>query len=192
MAAVATCLARSRTEALMNGRTRSEKGIVEWPPAAAWASRYSWRSMAVRSGVAVRDRPCGRRRRVVVISRFDHRLRPRPMAQGRRGDVRHSPRWRALVEDLRHMTAAWDQTPARVVAWARCVRLPLYPADRCGDQLPGGGVVLASRAAAAGPVAAGLTIRSAGAEIHPAARLGAGFAIIHTVGIVDRPRGGGR
>jgi len=89
----------------------------------------------------------------------------------------------ALVEDLRHMTAAWDQTPGRVVAGA-LVRAPLYPRI---------GAVVSYRAAAwcwghgLKPVALWLqacTIRSAGTEIHPAARIGPGFAIMHTVGIV--------
>lgn len=89
----------------------------------------------------------------------------------------------ALIEDLRHMTAAWDRPGPQVLAGA-LVRLPLYPRI---------GAVISYRAAAwcwdhhLRPLALWLqasTIRSAGAEIHPAARIGGGLAIIHTVGIV--------
>ncbi len=89
----------------------------------------------------------------------------------------------ALVEDLRHMTAAWDRAPGQVMAGA-LVRLPLYPRL---------GAVITYRASAwcwvrgLKPLALWLqatSIRSSGAEIHPAARIGPGFAIIHTVGIV--------
>jgi serine O-acetyltransferase len=89
----------------------------------------------------------------------------------------------ALVEDLRHMTATWDRSPGYVVA-AAVVRLPLYPRL---------GAVISFRASAwcwgheLKPLALWLqarAIRSAGAEIHPGASIGPGFAIIHTVGIV--------
>lgn len=89
----------------------------------------------------------------------------------------------ALVEDLRHMTAAWGRSPGYVVA-AAVVRIPLYPRL---------GAVINYRAAAwcwghkLKPLALWLqacSIRSAGVEIHPDARIGPGFAIIHTVGIV--------
>ena len=89
----------------------------------------------------------------------------------------------ALVEDLRHMTAAWGQPTWRVLGGS-LVRLPLYPRI---------GVIISHRAASwcwhhgLRPLALWLqasSIRSAGAEIHPAAQLGQGFAIIHSVGIV--------
>ncbi len=89
----------------------------------------------------------------------------------------------ALVEDLRHMTAAWDAPPGRVVLGA-LLRLPLYPRL----------AVVVRHRAAAWCWSRGLrvlalwlqacSIRSAGAEIHPAARIGPGLAIIHSVGIV--------
>jgi serine O-acetyltransferase len=88
-----------------------------------------------------------------------------------------------LVEDLRHMTAAWDASPSRVLLGS-LVRLPLYPRI---------GAVITYRAASwcwhhnLRPLALLMqasSIRSSGAEIHPGARLGGGFAIIHTVGIV--------
>ncbi len=81
------------------------------------------------------------------------------------------------------MTAAWDSTPAQVVAGS-VLRLPLYPRL---------GAVITYRAASwcwhhrLRPLALWLeasAIRSSGAEIHPAARLGPGFALLHTVGVV--------
>ena len=81
------------------------------------------------------------------------------------------------------MTAAWDETPSRVLLGS-LVRLPLYPRI---------GAVITYRTASwcwqhnLRPLALWLqasSIRSSGAEIHPGARLGGGFAIIHTVGIV--------
>jgi serine O-acetyltransferase len=89
----------------------------------------------------------------------------------------------ALIEDLRHMTASWGMSPSRVL-FRTVVRLPLYPRLR---------VVIAFRLSAwcwhhrLRPLALWLqtrSIRSGGAEIHPAAELGPGFAIIHSVGIV--------
>ena len=89
----------------------------------------------------------------------------------------------ALTEDLRHMTAAWDQTPSRVVLGA-LARVPFNPRF---------GVVIRHRAAAwcwdhrLRPVALWLqaaSIRAAGAEIHPAAQFGPGFSVSHPVGIV--------
>jgi len=89
----------------------------------------------------------------------------------------------ALIEDLRHMTASWEMSRARVLL-RTAIRLPLYPRLR---------VVIAYRLSAwcwhnrLRPLALWLqsgSIRAAGSEIHPAAVLGPGFAIIHTVGIV--------
>ncbi len=81
------------------------------------------------------------------------------------------------------MTAAWDGSPGRVVLGA-LVRLPLYPRF---------GAVIRYRAGSwcwhhgLRPVALFLeawSIRACGAEVHPAARLGPGFSISHTTGIV--------
>lgn len=89
----------------------------------------------------------------------------------------------ALVDDLRHMTAAWDRSPTAVVLTA-LLRVPFHPRL---------GAVIRYRTAAwcwrhrLHPLALWLeacTIRSSGAELHPAATLGPGFAIIHTTGIV--------
>jgi serine O-acetyltransferase len=89
----------------------------------------------------------------------------------------------ALIDDLRHMTASWGTSPSRTLARA-LAKLPLYPRLR---------VVILFRMSAwcwnnrLRPLALWLqscSIRSGGSEIHPAAVLGPGFAIIHTVGIV--------
>lgn len=89
----------------------------------------------------------------------------------------------ALIDDLRHMTASWELSPSRTLVRALAT-LPLYPRLR---------VVIFFRMSAwcwnhrLRPLALWLqscSIRSGGSEIHPAAVLGPGFAIIHTVGIV--------
>ncbi len=81
------------------------------------------------------------------------------------------------------MTASWKMSSTRVLA-RTAIRLPLYPRLR---------VVIFYRMSAwcwhhqLRPLALWLqacAIRAGGTEIHPAADLGPGFAIIHTVGIV--------
>ena len=88
-----------------------------------------------------------------------------------------------LIADLRHMTASWDAPAHRVVARA-VPRLLVTPRFRA---------VVLFRASAwcwhhrLRPVALwlqGCTIRSAGAEIHPAAVIGPGLQLSHSVGIV--------
>jgi serine O-acetyltransferase len=89
-----------------------------------------------------------------------------------------------LIGDLRHMTAAWDATPRRVVSGA-LPRVLLQPRFRA--------VVLfrlsqpAWRRRVTRPLAywcQSRAIRAAGVEIHPAAEIGAGLSLIHSVGIV--------
>ena len=88
-----------------------------------------------------------------------------------------------LVEDLRQMTASWGMSPSRVLARA-AMRCALYPRLR---------VVVWFRLSAwcwhhrLRPVALWLqagSIRAAGAEIHPAAEIGPGLSLIHSVGVV--------
>jgi serine O-acetyltransferase len=88
-----------------------------------------------------------------------------------------------VIADLRQMAASWDAGPGEVVLRS-LPRLLLYPRFRA---------VVAFRMSSwcwrhrLRPVALWLqarTIRSAGAEIHPAADLGPGFALVHSVGIV--------
>jgi len=81
------------------------------------------------------------------------------------------------------MTASWEMSPTHV--WARTlVRLPLYPRLQVGVLYR-----LSSWCWRSGlrPLALWIetcAIRRGGAEIHPAAELGPGFAMNHTVGIV--------
>jgi serine O-acetyltransferase len=89
----------------------------------------------------------------------------------------------ALTEDLRHMTASWSMSPTRVW-WRTVVRLPLYPRLRVGILYRTSSWCWHRRLR---PLALWLqtcAIRAGGAEIHPAAELGPGFALIHTVGVV--------
>jgi serine O-acetyltransferase len=89
-----------------------------------------------------------------------------------------------LIADLRHMTGGWGLSPGRVVMRA-VPKVLLQPRFRA--------VVLyrASHLAWAHQIARPLAywcqsraIRAAGTEIHPAARIGPGLSLIHSVGIV--------
>ena len=89
-----------------------------------------------------------------------------------------------LVVDLRHATAAWDAPPWRIVVGA-LTRTPFQPAI--------GAMILFRLGQAAYPRRAtrplahwckARAIRIAGAELHPAAQIGPGFALVHSVGIV--------
>ncbi len=89
----------------------------------------------------------------------------------------------ALTEDLRHMTASWELTPGQVW-WRAAARLPLYPRLRVGILFRASSWCWHRRLR---PVALWLqsrAIRAGGAEIHPAADIGPGFALIHTTGVV--------
>jgi serine O-acetyltransferase len=89
-----------------------------------------------------------------------------------------------LVADLRHMTAAWDATPAGIVR-AALPKVALQPRFRAIAYFrlsqwawgrPGTKFLaywFQSRA-----------LQCSGAELHPAAQVGPGFSIIHSVGIV--------
>lgn len=81
------------------------------------------------------------------------------------------------------MTAAWDASPLGVLVGA-APRLAVYPRVRAVVAFRLSSWCWAHRLK---PVALWLqarTIRSAGAEIHPAARIGPGFALMHSVGVV--------
>ena len=89
-----------------------------------------------------------------------------------------------LVADLRHMTAAWDAPPWRVLLGA-VVRAPFQPAIGAVLLFRLGQVAYHGRATR--PLAQwckARAIRTAGAELHPAAQIGPGFALVHSVGIV--------
>jgi serine O-acetyltransferase len=88
-----------------------------------------------------------------------------------------------IVADLRHMTANWDARPWRIVATA-VVRSPFYPALRAmmwvrtSMWLWRHGLRLPAHWCKA------RAVRAAGVEVHPGARIGPGFAFVHSVGIV--------
>lgn len=88
-----------------------------------------------------------------------------------------------LVADLRHLTAAWGASPSGVVLGA-VPRLLLYPRMRAVVLFRMGGWCWRHHLK---PVALWLqarSIRAAGAEIHPAALIGPGLCLVHSVGIV--------
>jgi serine O-acetyltransferase len=90
---------------------------------------------------------------------------------------------RKLVADLRHATAAWDASPAAVIARA-LIRAPLYPRLRAAIWFRLSSWCWDHRLR---PLALWLqnrTIRFSGAELHPAADIGPGLLLVHTVGIV--------
>ncbi len=81
------------------------------------------------------------------------------------------------------MTASWDVSPSQV--WARAaVRFPLYPRLRVGVLYRVSAWCWQHRLQPLALWLQSCAIRSGGAEIHPAAELGPGLAIIHTTGIV--------
>lgn len=89
-----------------------------------------------------------------------------------------------LIADLRHMAAAWDASPIGVVAQAlpKIILQPRFRAviyfrvSHWAWQRPGARALAYWLQASA--------IRTAGTEIHPAARIGPGLQIAHSVGIV--------
>ena len=90
---------------------------------------------------------------------------------------------RDLIADLRHMTAAWDASPTGVLLGAM-VRMPMYPGLKAVAYFRVSHWCWLHHLR---PVALWLKARSvrvAGAEIHPAAVIGPGFAVMHSVGIV--------
>jgi serine O-acetyltransferase len=89
-----------------------------------------------------------------------------------------------LIADLRHMTAAWDASPLGIVARAfpKIVLQPRFRAviyfrsSHWAWQRP--------RARTLAYWLQARAIRAAGTEIHPAATIGPGLQIAHSVGIV--------
>jgi serine O-acetyltransferase len=88
-----------------------------------------------------------------------------------------------LPDDLRHMTAAWDAGPRRVLLTA-LPRLPLYPGLRAVVWYRASSWLWHHRLRPVALWCKARAIRSAGTEIHPAAEFGPGLALIHSVGIV--------
>jgi serine O-acetyltransferase len=89
----------------------------------------------------------------------------------------------SLTEDLRHMTASWEMSPSRVMA-RTAARLLMYPRLRVVILFRMSSWCWAHRLRPLALWLQSCSIRAGGTEIHPAAVLGPGFAIIHTVGIV--------
>ena len=91
--------------------------------------------------------------------------------------------WETLTADMRHMTAAWDASPAGI--WARTAprllcqgRFRTVLLYRVSQGLHRSGwKLLALWLQSRGQ-------RATGAEIHPAARIGPGFNLVHGGGVV--------
>ena len=89
-----------------------------------------------------------------------------------------------LVADLRHMTAAWDASPGRVLFGA-VLRAPLHPQLRVAAYYRFSQVVYRYRALRwLALYCKARSIRACAVEIHPAADIGPGLALGHGVGIV--------
>lgn len=81
------------------------------------------------------------------------------------------------------MTAKWDASPTRV-AFESLIRSPLYPSLLAVVRFRASNWCWRHRLRPVALLLKSRTIRSAGAEIHPAADIGPGFALVHSVGIV--------
>lgn len=88
-----------------------------------------------------------------------------------------------LIDDLRHMMAAWDCARWRLVSEA-LVRCPFYPAVRAMLWVRASMWLWSHHCAILAHWCKARAIGCAGVEIHPAARIGPGFALVHSVGIV--------
>src|SRR4051812_17139471 len=86
----------------------------------------------------------------------------------------------SLVADLRHMTAAWDAPPWRIVVGA-VLRAPFYPALTAMILVRGSMWAYRARLKPLAHLLKSGAIVLAGVEIHPAASIGPGFAIVHSV-----------
>jgi serine O-acetyltransferase len=88
-----------------------------------------------------------------------------------------------IAADLRHMTAEWDAPPWKIVLLA-ALKSPFYPALRAmfwirtGMWLWQHGLRLPAQWCKA------RAVRAAGVEVHPGARIGPGFTLVHSSGIV--------
>jgi serine O-acetyltransferase len=88
-----------------------------------------------------------------------------------------------LVADLREMTGTWGQHPAKVLA-RTAWRVALYPRLRALLYFRMGSWCWHHHLRPVALWFQACSIKAAGAEIHPAADIGPGLAIIHSVGIV--------
>ena len=88
-----------------------------------------------------------------------------------------------LVQDLRHMTSAWDAPGWKVLARA-LLHSPFYPALRAIMLVRGSMWAYAHGLAPVAHFLKARAVRAAGVEVHPGATIGPGFAIAHGIGTV--------
>jgi serine O-acetyltransferase len=88
-----------------------------------------------------------------------------------------------IAADLRHMTARWDDSDARVVLYA-LLASPLYPSLRAMMYVRASQWAWRRHLRVVAHFLKARAIRTAGVEVHPAAKIGPGFAFSHSVGIV--------
>jgi serine O-acetyltransferase len=88
-----------------------------------------------------------------------------------------------LAADLRHMTALWDAPPWRLLLVAT-IRSPFYPTIRAILWVRTGMWLWRHRLRLPAQWCKARAVRASGAEIHPGATIGPGFAMKHSVGIV--------
>ena len=88
-----------------------------------------------------------------------------------------------LVADFREMTAAWDAGPARILL-SGALRSFVTPRLRTVIAYRSGAWCWKHRMRAIALYLQARAIGAAGAEIHPAAEIGPGLSLIHSVGIV--------
>lgn len=88
-----------------------------------------------------------------------------------------------LIADLRHASAAWDASPAGVLLRA-LPKLLLYPRVRTLAWFRLSQWAWRHRLRPLAYLCQARSIRGAGAELHPAAVIGPGLLLVHSVGIV--------
>ncbi len=88
-----------------------------------------------------------------------------------------------IVADLRHMTATWSAAPWRVLLTA-AIKAPFYPALGAMMWIRTSMWLWQHRLRVPAQWCKARAVRRAGVEVHPGARIGPGFALVHSVGIV--------
>lgn len=88
-----------------------------------------------------------------------------------------------MVADLRHMTATWSAPPWQVLLTA-AIKAPLYPALGAMMWIRTSMWLWRQRLRVPALWCKARAVRRAGVEVHPGARIGPGFALVHSVGIV--------
>lgn len=88
-----------------------------------------------------------------------------------------------LIDDLRHVTAMWD-APRRRVVLVSAARSMLYPQVRAVVWTRIGMWCWRRQLRPLALWCKAHVVAATGAEIHPAAQIGGGFNLVHTVGVV--------